>query len=387
VETVYNGGSINHGGTPYPKFREVKGSGDKVVPTLSSYRLGSYTAPGALYQAITATEDGSEHTGMMKNTQVLNMIVDFFDDGQLTPTAAPLAAAQSALSATGRRTISVRGANYVKVSDTLGNANTKLNDSVAKRVPGVSIRYGGSQPWVDIDCSADQTLFIESDVLAPDMEIVVNDCDSSGNITGVSRYRYQPNTSTWRLGVASAQAPDLKVDQNNNGSYELGEQVAPTHTASGGSVDTTAPTVAVNLSVVSGNITVTLAASDGAQPAPTVHYILGNGTLQPYTGPLVFSASEARQLKVLAEDAMGNTSGLIETAINPVPSISSATGGTVSIQWPISEAYVLEESSDLVNWSPSPAQVSKAGITESVSVPIGGDLKKFFRLRSQTITK
>lgn len=387
VETVYNRGSVNRGGLAYPKFREIKGSGDKVVPTLSSHRLGSYTAPGALYQAITATEDGSEHSGMMKNIQVWNTIVDFFDDGQLTPSSTPLAAGQRGLSALGRRMISVRGASYVRVSDALGNTNTKLNDSVAKRVPGVEIRYGGSQPWVDIDCAANQTLFIESDAPILDMEIVVTDSDSSGVVTVVTRYRYQPNTSVWRLGVASAQEPDLKVDHNNNGSYESDEHVAPTHTASGGSVDTTAPTVSVNFSVADGKVTMTLSGLDGTQPTPTVFYALDGGLMQTYIGPLVFPPTETRLLKVLAEDAMGNVSGLIESAINPAPSISSQTSGIISVQWPISEAYVLEESIDLLNWNPSSLQISKTGIIERVSVPIGGSLKRFFRLRAQTITK
>lgn len=388
VETVYNGGSINRGNFPFPKFTEIKGAGDKVVPYISGRRPGSYSAPNTMYREI-VTSDLSEHTEMMRNRQVLDMIVDFLDDGQLSPTSSPAAASVASATAprVGRRQISIRGPNYVRITDGYGNSNTKLNSSAAKRVPGIDIQYGGSQMWVDIECATDQVLCVESDQMIDEIEIVLTDCDTAGVVTYVSRYRYQAGTHPWKLSLASAQAPDLRVDQNDNASYEQAELVSPTQSASGANIDTTPPTISLDVSVVGGNISVAVMGSDGSQPAPAIFYSLGSGPIQTYAAPLLFSTSDTRQLKVFAEDAMGNTTGLIETAINPNPTVSSASGGTFDLRWPVSEAFILEESTDLVSWTTSSTPINKVGVYESASVSTAATTQKFYRLKSQRVLK
>ncbi|SKB08561.1 Lecithin:cholesterol acyltransferase [Prosthecobacter debontii] len=373
---------------PYPKFFEIKGRGDKVVPYLSARRPDSYCAPNTTYQAIT-TSDLSEHTEMMRNPVVLNMIVDFLEDGQLSTSAAPALAAQTTGPSTGWLTVSVRGSNYVRITDASGNTNAKLNSSAARKVPGVDIRYGGNQAWVDIEFPDHLTLFVESDQLVTEMELVITYYDSSGVAINLSRYRFQPNMHPWKLSLTSTQVPDLRVDHNNSASYEPTELITPTQSASGAHIDITPPTVSLDMSLVGGSLLISVTGSDGSQPAPIVYYSLGSDPVQTYTVPLVLPISETRQLRVFAEDEMGNTSGLIETALHPRLSPHRAANGTITLTWPMAMAYILEVSDSLEeeSWTRSSTSITRSGFMESTSFLTEGSQLNFFRLRSQLISK
>jgi hypothetical protein len=115
---------------------------------------------------------------------------------------------------------------------------------------------------------------------------------------------------------------------------------------------------------------------------------LDNGSVQTYTAPLLFPRGEVRTVKAYAEDAMGNTSGMIETTINPPVAIGNGAPGVVNIQWPVTDGWVLEECTSLAGpWTPSAATVSQSGSMNAISIPTGSDAKKFFRLRSTPIER
>lgn len=327
----------------------------------------------------------------MANPEVWTLLEDFLDDGVLAPNA--LAAQQTAFvsaaaaGSAARKKIAVYGAGYVRVRDAAGNENTKLSDMVARSVPGVDIQYGGDKPWVDIECDVNSVLTIEGVPPQSAIEIEVTEIDGTGAAVSLQRFRFSAATSSWRLQPAPSASSDLRVDANSDGTFADDEKVGPSHTVAGSSIDTTAPSLSLDLAVTGQNVSVSLLGNDGGQLTPSIFYSLGGGSLQTYTAPLVFPSSETRQLRVFAEDGNGNTSGLIQTAINPSPTITAPYAGTVSIQWPISEAYVLEESSDLVNWSASSTPVNRAGFYDNASISTAANTKKFFRLRSQQISK
>jgi|GEM_PF-5601083 len=372
------------------KWHETKGPGDGTVPLLSSDRLNAYRSP-ATARAILSGGAEVQHNPLMANPEVWTLLEDFLDDGVLAPNA--LAAQQTAFvsaaaaGSAARKKIAVYGAGYVRVRDAAGNENTKLSDMVARSVPGVDIQYGGDKPWVDIECDVNSVLTIEGVPPQSAIEIEVTEIDGTGAAVSLQRFRFSAATSSWRLQPAPSASSDLRVDANSDGTFADDEKVGPSHTVAGSSIDTTAPSLSLDLAVTGQNVSVSLLGNDGGQLTPSIFYSLGGGSLQTYTAPLVFPSSETRQLRVFAEDGNGNTSGLIQTAINPSPTITAPYAGTVSIQWPISEAYVLEESSDLVNWSASSTPVNRAGFYDNASISTAANTKKFFRLRSQQISK
>ena len=205
----------------------------------------------------------------------------------------------------------------------------------------------------------------------PPIAVTVVQLAQDGTPLAMRRYSFDPVGHFWQGHIFPATAPAvtdpvMSVDLNNSGTYEAGEQIPPTHTSGAGAVDTT--------DNVSGN--------------PLIRYTINDGPAQTYPGPLSVGPAQNVVLKAFAEDAMGNTSGLITTNVRPVLSANKQGGNAIVLSWPVADAYVLEETVDLLNpWSPSSVQINRSTYTESATVPIGTVPRKFFRLRSQAITK
>jgi hypothetical protein len=270
------------------------------------------------------------------------------------------------------------------VRDSLGRENTRLSEIAALQIPGVNLQYGGDEPWMNIVTGSDRTLIIGDEVGADPLEVEVVEFNNIGVPVSMHRYRFEPGNKPWRLEIHPDLAPDLKVDQNDDENFAPEETVAATHSSSGEDVDLTTPTITMNLSVNNGQIVANFSASDGSQPAPTIRYSLDGGSLETYSGALNFAANSSRRLKIYAEDASGNISGLIETTINPELSIGMNTSGSIVLAWPLSDGYVLEESDSLAqdSWIKSPVTIKRAGQQNGVLLGLERPSVKFYRLRS-----
>jgi pimeloyl-ACP methyl ester carboxylesterase len=293
--------------------------------------------------------------------------------------------------AAGRKQVFVIGTSYIQIRNAAGDANTKLSEIVARRVPGTEVQYGGSAPWVQVSFGADESITLEKDPdVAPfgPMNIAVTEYDSAGTAFSFQRYRFSPGSQSWQGGIAPELQPDMRVDQNNDGTYAPGEAVAPTHSNTGNTVDATQPTVTLTLADNAGGILLALTGHDGAQPVPSLHYSLDGGPVQAYSSQLLFPKEGTRVVKAFAEDAMGNTSGLIQTTINPAVAIGAGAIGMIDLEWSASDGYLLEESTTLTGgWTPSSAAVNRSGMTHRATVPVGGGSQKFFRLRSEPVAR
>ena len=162
----------------------------------------------------------------------------------------------------------------------------------------------------------------------------------------------------------------------------------PSHSSGNGPSDATPPYLDMSLSTVAGSVVVDLIGHDETTPSPVIRYTINDGPVQTYQAPLSFVSGEGIVLKAFAEDGMGNTSGLIMTSVRPSLSIQNQAATAIVLEWPVADAYVLDEADNLLGpWSRSSAQVTRKALKESATVPIGTAVQKFFRLRAQTITK
>jgi pimeloyl-ACP methyl ester carboxylesterase len=288
----------------------------------------------------------------------------------------------------GRKNISVVGDGYIKFRDALGNTNTKLSGIVATHVPGVEVHYGGSKPWVDLSFSADKQITLENALSVDLIEITVTEFDSADTAFSVQRYRFPPDGHSWQTIVAPGLQPDLRVDLNNDTIFGTGEAVASIFNSTGDSLDTTPPTVTLNLTQTGDNIVMNLSGNDGTQPLPNLRYSLDGSNVLNYSSALVLPRGVPHTVKAFAEDSIGNTSGMIETTINPAVNVSSGPGGMITLEWPISDGYILEESTTLAEpWTTSSATVTRSGLMNRVSILIGSNLQAFFRLRSTPVVR
>ena len=374
-----------------PVIQKVPGFGDGVVPFLSANRNGGYNGPSASYHVVPTTDDAkAEHTAALENKDVWDTIDDFLSDGKLntsTPLAAQPPAAPTA-PATGRKKLEIYGASYVHITDDAGNQNTPVGDIAALKIPDVDIDYGGTSPWMTLDFAADKNLTILGDPGNPGVEIVSTERDSTDAIIAVTRYRLATGNHAWNLVVAGGQPPVVKLDADSSGTFDTNETVAPTKALSGPNIDTTPPSIGLSFSsVAGGGVTMSVTGADSSGTAPALRYSVNDGALQNYTSALSFSAGQTAGLKFFAEDASGNTSGLIQTTVHPTLQPTADTSGNIQLEWPISDGYVLEVSDDLVTWSTSPDPVTQSSTASSVSVSMGSNARKFYRLRSQQVNK
>ena len=211
------------------------------------------------------------------------------------------------------------------------------------------------------------------------------DYDATGAAVSLTRYRFAPRNQKWRLSMQPG-GRKLEVDLDRNGTFEPSEEAVPFY-QSAGRIDLTPPSITMTLSVAGGAVSVAMSATDNAG-SPTIRYTINGGVVQAYSAPLAFPLTGQTELKAYAEDGAGNSTGLIETAVNPKVQIAPGGGAGVSLAWPVADAYVLEASTSLSGpWTPVSQTVSRSEFTDSVLIPFGSDPKKFFRLRSVSLTK
>lgn len=371
-------------------YRENKGPGDNVVPLESADRPSQYLAPNTELFPITVDTDDAksnpgEHTELTKNAMVHAKIATFLG---LTPTPAPpppAAPLPPPPSSGNRRSVTLFGSGYVPIADTAGNQNTRLTDAAIKKIPGLNIQYHGDEGWIEIEGDASKEFTITSPAVTGELEAQIVTYNAAGTADSLTRYRFAPSAQGWRLSAPSG-ASQLAVDANQNGIFEAGEAVTPSHQVTG-AVDMTPPSLTMTLGLQAGALSVTMAGSDNAGN-PVIRYTINGGPVQVYSVPLAFTLNEQTELRAFAEDSTGNSTGLIQTAVNPRLGITRSGGAGISLSWPVADAYALEESLSLAGpWTPVTASIVRAEFSDSVFILFAGDLKKFFRLRSQTVTK
>lgn len=373
------------------RYKEEKGAGDGVVPYVSARRPGSYESPGARYYPVPSTSnDATEHSGMLTELSVHQIIDGFLSTGEVNvPSLPPPSPTASLVGVSGQsRRLEIHGVGFVDLVDGTGNANTRITDLAARQIPGVDAVYGGDSAWVDLEFGTAQVLTIGGESTVSAIEFDYTECDAEGVIVSLHRFHLEPQGRSWTMTINGSAVPELRWDANDDGELTPDEIIPPSYAGTGANLDLVAPTIALELSpLAGGQVSVTLSAADENDPAPTIRYSTNDGPIEDYTSNLVFSSSANATVKAFATDSMGNTSGLVQTEIRPRLTATSGSG-TIDIEWSIAEGFILEEAMNLSGpWTQSAVLIQREGTRERASVPTGGAERNFFRLRSRRVEK
>jgi pimeloyl-ACP methyl ester carboxylesterase len=290
---------------------------------------------------------------------------------------------------TGRKQMLVTGCGYVAIRDEqTGEENTLLSEIAAERIPGVEVVYNADAGWVLMDFASDRHISVGSVPDKPAAEVEITSFDAAGGVLDVRRFRSVAGGAPWKATVAPNQPASLNIDSNNDGTFAPGEQVAPDFSANGPSIDMNPPDVQLVLSLVGNQIQ--LAATGADASAYNIRYQIDSGPLTTYAGPVLFSRDSQSQIALFAEDALGNTSGVINTRLNPRLSLQAGPGGSsFTMEWLEAEGYRLQSAENLQGpWTnvTAPQLLSNGRMSTTVTPP-AGTRKAFYRLIAHPVLK
>lgn len=366
------------------------------MPFESTLRPRQYLAPNTTSFVLSGGKNIAEHTALTTNSEVHARIATFHGHTPPPKLAAPQTLAPVPTApASGprravRRTVRLYGTGYAQITDSAGNQNLRLSEIAIKKVPELDIYYARKTEEGDIGMmevegrvATDFTLSNPPETKEIFAEIV--DTDATGEAVSLTRYRFAPKNQGWRLSMPQG-GGKLYLDLDRNGNFEPSEEVVPFY-QSAEAIDLTPPSITMTLGTVGGQVSVVMAATDNFG-SPTIRYTVNGGVVQTYSAPLAFPLTGQTELKAYAEDAAGNSTGLIETTLNPHVAVTLDGGDGISLTWPRSGAYVLETATSLEGpWAPVSEVVIHTEFSDSASVVLGSQPKKFFRLRSMPVVK
>jgi len=290
----------------------------------------------------------------------------------------------------GRKRILVTGSGYASIRDEQsGDENTLLSEIAAERIPGIEVVYNNEAGWTLVEFATDRHISVRSVPGKPAAEVEIMTLNASGAVLDMQRFRsVAAGTAPWKATVRPNEAASVAIDSNSDGTFAPGERVAPDFSGNGPSIDMDPPDVQLVLSLVGNQLQ--LAATGADASGYTIRYQIDGGQLSTYARPVLFSRDSQSQIAVFAEDFLGNTSGVINTRLNPRISLQAAPGGaSITVEWLEAEGYRLQTAENLAGpWSNviEPQLLSNGRMSTTVT-PLPGTKKAFYRLIAHPVVK
>ena len=370
----FSGGTTNYTASVVNNINTVS-----VSPT-SSDDSATVTVNGS----VVAGGAASEPINLSVGTNKIDVVVTA-QDGITTKTYTLILTRDVSL-ASFRKRILVTGCGYVSVRDAqTGDENSVYSPIAVKLIPGVEATYNEEAGWALLDFDGSRDIRVESvpGKNAAEVEVITTTAD--GAPVDLVRYRRVSGSAPWQLAISPGQSPSVSIDSNANGTYDAGEQVSPDFSASGPTMDTNPPAISLMLTIVGENIRVEATGSDTS--AFNIRYQIDNETVTNYTAPILLPRSAQNGVAIYAEDALGNTSGLIRTRLNPKLSLRAGVAASFELEWPEADGYRLQTASTLDGpWTNVPAvPVISDGRVITTVTP--GANKAFYRLTAFPISR
>jgi pimeloyl-ACP methyl ester carboxylesterase len=317
--------------------------GDGTVPTLSALRQNggvNLNGPGYIPYTFNATNSGEnagvEHNGLMKNTEVADLVIDVLGDseernrsekaghGETKTQAkwrsylqqkAEIAAqnkASAILTDPEKYFVSITGTAKLNITDSLGNTNTTTGE-VDEGVPGVSYEYGSApgeslvfphQVEMPMDAAFDIKFVTSSDITR------IHIIQGTSEETGSQAIKYLdlnlPEGVTAWLRFTTLGVEDLRYDADGDGNFE--SQVNPTYVVAGSdALDITEPTVEISKNIVDKKIEITITASDKESGLnDSIYYQIAGEEPQTYRAPFLVENSPSSFVTAFVDDRAGN---------------------------------------------------------------------------------
>lgn len=299
--------------------------GDGTVPLISAERKGfidDLNAPGATLRIFSnpfKADNGFDHTGLTKNPDVHQQILEFLDRG---PTATTLTASEQRVSLSQANQeslpevkpafyLQVTGVESVTVTDAFGDSTNDLGDTpMLKNVPGVTTYIRGEKSFlVIVDSEQDYTVTFRSGTDPIALEIT-----KGTDVTTTMAIRYQDLSLPEGVGAMLKIGPDasmgverLTLDSDRDGTFET--EVTPTVEVEGPDAeDVEAPTIEFRSAVRRGKVLVDITAEDMGTGVKALFYSLDGTRFFRYTGTVRLRPAKTLVVHAFADDNVANRS-------------------------------------------------------------------------------
>lgn len=331
-------------------FEEETGWGDGTVPEFSALRIPSLRARRA--QTKRYQGNNVEHLEITENVDALEYINAFLNDNApermttIPPGCGPIPGGGSdtrSLSvdiqrreekislnlgvpdSSARYHILILGQGFVDLVDGDGNVNTRVTNIASKTLPGLSVQYGGDQPFVSIRGELKAGLKLSGVGTTETIDILIQRMSATTSaVDWMERYRFNPEARNWTLSLpanGNVNQTLAAIDWNGNTAFEPDEVIDAYSTQSGDNVDIHRPRLRSLVTKVGKQTRVRLIADDPGNALPKIYYAIDQGPVQTYTGDigLLFATGDTHVIHAYAEDENGNTSELVTTTLPSQP--------------------------------------------------------------------
>ncbi|HKP52938.1 MAG TPA: dockerin type I domain-containing protein [Chloroflexia bacterium] len=319
--------------------------GDETVPLISASRIGvsgglniDLNAPGAQLCAVLGPTDKLvSHVQLPNNPWVQDMVIDLLTTGRSVepgrqyncargPGSSPTEMPQMP-QAQPQFSLSVLNADEIAIGDSEGHTTGVIEGYLRGMVPDVTT-YGMDDMSQQILMPATGTYTLTFKLIdAPlAVELLASQGDSVTRAIRYSDIAGYPVGSPAIVSFAGGEMGDLRVDSDNNGSYETTLQRTVDVSGAAAS-DVAAPQLTITATQGGGQSTlVTIAASDEGSGVANIFYSVDGSTFNPYTGPVTVDPLQSPVVYAFSTDNVGNRGATqhalaadLELAMNDMP--------------------------------------------------------------------
>lgn len=325
-------------------YKPIKGRGDGTVSTLSTafgwnnnspeFPTSDLAPPGIRIfvrnSLVSGTDKQAEHTKMTQDAKVRDLIGYLLNVGQqptfnselfelFRPNSLTQNVIATPLSNDPAHYLTIAGQTQIAVSDLAGNTAAIENEFLRNDVPGLNgyEMVASNSVMLTFVTGTAYTAEFQAGSTPMDIELVTG----TGNQTPISAVRYKdidlPVNTRMRLTISQIGIVELRIDADNNGTYET--VIAPTTNLSGSAAsDTEPPTVNINAVASPGNTaTVNITAEDFQSGVSKIWYSTDGVNFDQFTSPFnITLTSTPITIEAFADDTAGNRSGLVSRTIS-----------------------------------------------------------------------
>lgn len=316
------------GSITYSIFDIIAIPGDGTVPVISARRNDGLNAPGVSLKngrikGFVCSECNEEaerakpvdHTGLMRNPDVIAEILSRLHASPQTQTQASVAAhavsdEPSEPEVQPAYYLRIIGAASASIEDSVGNSTNPLGDPPDNNVSSVTSYLIGEKSFLAI-LPIGQTYTV---TLRADTHPLILDLTEGTDTVTTRAIRYQdvslPAGVTARLQITPQGVNLLQYDREGDGVFEA--TVTPTVSVSGTAAqDTTPPTVVIGAAAQGNSSVVTITSSDSSSGVKATYFSLNGVNYQRYTSPFMVNQHQAPAIYAFSDDNVGNRSGLV----------------------------------------------------------------------------
>lgn len=295
----------------YPKYTQ----GDQTVPLLSSSRIGNLNlnAPNATVyecQAFGANNQNVDHTGMLSNPVVQNLLVGYLaqaNGGAVVDPPPSLACGQ------GQNSLAAPQGSEDKYHQVVihGAKEIEITDGTADQFPDTVSRFDGGRDGSAFVFGTGKAYTLTFRATNTPLYLEWTYRDAQG-VTRAVRYRdvALPPNALARINLSDGLVSPLAYDSDNDDTVDT-SVAASANLKDADARDTRPPKIKVLSKTVGAKKHITLSVKERGSGLAVLVYSLDGKHFQPYTAPFSVDAS-VKTIYAIADDNAGNRSRAVK---------------------------------------------------------------------------